>query len=49
MDGKKYEEIAEKLDLSVRTVKRYQSQAIEILKKNLQDYLTITTFYLLIN
>ena len=46
MEGIKHEEIAEKLNISVRTVKRYQSQAIEELKKSLKDYLPLVTLYL---
>jgi RNA polymerase sigma-70 factor (ECF subfamily) len=49
MEGKKHEEIAEELNLSLRTVKRYQSRAIEILKENLKDYLPLVIITILIN
>jgi RNA polymerase sigma-70 factor (ECF subfamily) len=49
MDGKNYNEIAEKLNLSVRTVKRYQSRTIEILKKDLKDYFPLIITYILIS
>lgn len=38
-EGKSYGEIAESMDISVRTVERYKNKAIEILKKELKDYL----------
>lgn len=41
MEGKDYNEIAETLHISVRTAKRYKSQVIEILKKELKDYLPL--------
>jgi RNA polymerase sigma-70 factor (ECF subfamily) len=41
MEGKKYEEIAKALNLSVRTVKRYHEQTISALKKDLKDYLPL--------
>ncbi len=44
MEGKNYEEIAETLNISVRTAKRYKSQVIEILKKELKDYLPLIAF-----
>ena len=45
-EGKKYEEIAEKLNLSVRTVKRYKEYAIDALKKDLKDYLPLISIFL---
>jgi RNA polymerase sigma-70 factor (ECF subfamily) len=39
IEKKSYEEIAEELHISVRTAKRYKSQVMEILKKDLKDYL----------
>ena len=44
MEGEKYEDIAKKLNLSLRTVKRYQSQALEILREDLKDYLPLLYF-----
>lgn len=41
MEGKGYEEIADTLNISVRTAKRYKSQVIETLKKELKDYLPL--------
>ncbi|MBD8389493.1 RNA polymerase sigma-70 factor [Dysgonomonas sp. BGC7] len=38
IEGKTYEEIAAELCISVRTAKRYNAQAIELLKKMLKDY-----------
>ena len=49
MEGKNYDEIAEKLKLSVRTVKRYKSQAIELLKDDLKDYLHLIIICTLLN
>ena len=41
VEGKKYEEIAKALNLSVRTVKRYKEYTINNLKKDLRDYLPL--------
>ncbi|MDR2919254.1 MAG: RNA polymerase sigma-70 factor [Tannerella sp.] len=41
MQGKDYNEIAETLNISVRTAKRYKSQVIDILQKELKDYLPL--------
>lgn len=49
MEGEKYEDIAKKLHLSLRTVKRYQSQAMEILREDLKDYLPLALLYMLTN
>ena len=49
MEGKSYDEIAEKLNLSVRTVKRYKSQVIEILKDDLKDYLHLIVICVLLH
>lgn len=38
-EGKTYGEIADSMQLSVRTVERYKNKAVEILKKELKDYL----------
>lgn len=39
LEGKDYNEIAETLNISVRTAKRYKSQVVEVLRKELKDYL----------
>lgn len=39
LEGKKYDEIAEKMNLSLRTVKRYHSHSLEILRNELKDFL----------
>lgn len=41
MQDKDYNQIAETLNISVRTAKRYKSQVIEILQKELKDYLPL--------
>jgi len=41
MQGKDYNEIAEALNISVRTAKRYKSQVIDVLQKELKDYLPL--------
>lgn len=40
-EDKSYGEIAETLHLSTRTIERYKNKAIEILKKELKDYLPL--------
>lgn len=49
LEGKKYDEIAETMNLSLRTVKRYNAQAVEILKNEFKDYLPIFLAYILLN
>lgn len=39
LEDKTYGEIADAMQISVRTVERYKNKAIEILKKELKDYL----------
>ncbi|MDR0748623.1 MAG: RNA polymerase sigma-70 factor [Tannerellaceae bacterium] len=41
MEGKNYEEIAQSLNISVRTAKRYKSQVTDFLKQDLKDYLPL--------
>ncbi|MDR1623769.1 MAG: RNA polymerase sigma-70 factor [Tannerellaceae bacterium] len=41
MEGKNYEEIAQSLNISVRTAKRYKSQVTDLLKQDLKDYLPL--------
>lgn len=48
-DGLKYTEIAEKLDISVKTVETQMSRALVKLKIELKDYLTILLISLFIN
>lgn len=48
MEGKNITEIAEKMNVSVRTVERYRNRAIEILKNELKDYLPLLYLYMLI-
>lgn len=38
-------EIAEKLNIPLRTVERYKAKAIEILKKDLKDYLPLLLYF----
>ncbi|WP_287565032.1 RNA polymerase sigma-70 factor [Parabacteroides sp.] len=45
-EGKNYREIAESMDISTRTVERYKNKAIEILKKDLKDYLPLLALFL---
>lgn len=44
LEGKSFDEIAETLNISVRTAKRYKSQATDILKEDLKDYLSLVLF-----
>lgn len=41
MHGKDYNEIAKTLNISVRTAKRYKSQVMDVLQKELKDYLPL--------
>jgi len=47
--GKKYSEIAEHLNISVKTVETQMSKALKILKEELKDYLYILILFLLKN
>jgi len=40
-EGKSYEEIAQTLNISIRTAKRYKSQVTDQLRKDLKDYLPL--------
>ena len=42
-------EIAEKLNIPLRTVERYKAKAIEILKKDLKDYLPLLLYFHLLS
>lgn len=46
LEGINYEEIAQKLNISIRTAKRYKSQVTDQLKKDLKDYLPLLPLYL---
>jgi len=48
-EGKKYSEIAEHLNISVKTVETQMSKALQILKNELKDYLYIFILFLLKN
>jgi len=48
-ENKKYTEIAEQLNISVKTVETQMSKALHILKEELRDYLTIILLLLLKN
>lgn len=48
-EEKKYTEIAEQLDISVKTVETQMSKALHILREELKDYLTILVVMLLKN
>lgn len=41
LEDKNYAEIADTMHISIRTVERYKNKAIEILKKELKDYLPL--------
>lgn len=41
LEGKSFDEIAEILNISVRTAKRYKSRATDVLKQELKDYLPL--------
>jgi RNA polymerase sigma-70 factor (ECF subfamily) len=48
-DGKKYGEIAEELDISVKTVETQMSKALKILRDHLKDYLNILIIFIIKN
>jgi RNA polymerase sigma-70 factor (ECF subfamily) len=48
-EGKKYAEIAGKLNISVKTVETQMSKALKILKDELKDYLVLFILFLLKN
>jgi RNA polymerase sigma-70 factor (ECF subfamily) len=48
-EGKKYAEIADHLNISVKTVETQMSKALNILRKELKDYLSILIIVLLKN
>ena len=48
-EGLKYKEIAEKLNVSVKTVETHMSTALKELRKNLKEYLTVILFLIINN
>ncbi len=48
-EGKKYKEIAEEMNLSVKTVETHMSTALKELRKYLKEYLTLIVFMILNN
>jgi RNA polymerase sigma-70 factor (ECF subfamily) len=48
-EGKKYAEIAEQLNLSVKTVEAQMSKALKIMKEELKDYIYLLILFLLKN
>ena len=48
-EGKKYAEIADSLNISVKTVEAQMSKALKILKEELKDYLYVFILFLLKN
>jgi RNA polymerase sigma-70 factor (ECF subfamily) len=46
-EGKKYGEIAEELDISLKTVETQMSKALKILRDNLKDYLKILIIFII--
>jgi len=46
-EGLKYHEIAEKLDISVKTVEAHMTSILKLLRKNLKDYLVVVLVCLL--
>lgn len=45
MEQKSMDEIAEIMGVSIRTVERYRNKALDILKKELKDYLPFLLFF----
>ena len=45
IEQKSMDEIAEIMGVSVRTVERYRDKALDILKKELKDYLPLLLFF----
>jgi RNA polymerase sigma-70 factor, ECF subfamily len=46
-EGKKYAEIAKKMNISVKTVETQMSKALKILKEELKDYIYLFLFFIL--
>lgn len=48
-DGLKYREVAEKLDISIKTVETQMSRALKTLRERLSDMISVLIFFLLNN
>ncbi|MFY0685627.1 MAG: RNA polymerase sigma-70 factor [Cyclobacteriaceae bacterium] len=48
-EGKKYREIADELDISIKTVENQMGKALKIMKQELQQYLPAIVIILLLN
>lgn len=48
-EGKKYSEIAETLNISIKTVENQMSKALKVLKEELKDYIYILLIFILEN
>ena len=48
-EGLKYSEIAEKLNISVKTVESQMSKALMVLRENLKEYITVLILWLISN
>ena len=48
-EGKKYGEIASKLNISVKTVEGQMSKALKVMKEELKDYLIVLIIIILKN
>lgn len=48
-EGKKYQEIADQLNISVKTVETQMSKALKVLRENLKDYLHLFLLFLIKN
>lgn len=48
-DQMKYKEIAEKLDISIKTVETQMSRALKVLREKLSDLITVLILYILNN
>ena len=46
-EGLKYAEIAEKLNISIKTVEAHMSKALKIMREKLADYLTILILFII--
>jgi RNA polymerase sigma-70 factor (ECF subfamily) len=48
-DGLKYREIADKLDISIKTVETQMSRALKTLRERLSDMITVLIFLIIQN
>ena len=49
LENRNLEEIAFVLNVSTRTVERYRDKSLQILKKELKDFLPLISLYMLLN